>query len=723
MNTITAIKQNVKNKNRCSVYVDGEFLLACHIDVVQENLLRVGQELNHATEKQLRDADGSIKLKQRLYGYLMYKPRTVRQTEDYLRKHQATEEEVARLIAWAREFRLLDDIAYASNYILATKTQKPMSRSAIKQKLKSKGIDAVTIDTLLEENLSTDDVLAAAISVAERKLRLLNNLESEKVQLKLKQFLQYRGFDWPVIKAVVSQLLPFVVLLTLTLFSVAPDVVCQVHSKSPCYKVRLDDAINRFQPTTIPVMSANGELYLDRKGHPQNRNGLEDLDEVWVSTLDANGRRNDATLANITSFKQPDVLFNFSTDGLEALVVGDYSYNGKDSVACFAIIRRASTAKPFNTVHPLVIPGMPSLTANYHGFYSKELNVAFFALNQKGGVGDLDLYLSTLCNGKWSPLVSLGSVVNTPLIDAAPWLAPDGRTLYFSSNGRDVKRGKMDLYVTKRIGEGFQVWSSPQNLGECINTAEDDSFLSLYGRSDSALITSWDAISNRPGVYNVQIPPEAMSQPTCRITARIIDATTSQPVPHAFMTLTDRKGKSLTTDCELPRFFVDEAKGIVTSVLRENTTYQVLTKAQGYATHKQVIGVRNLDSTNSIHLTVRMFKLNAPLASIFFERGSSVPSSEQMDSLRKLVDSLRLRSVKIKVSGYTDQLGTVPLNSTLSFKRAESVRDAMIAFGIPTSNIVAVGNGIENLGIFTGLKDHPQSRRVDVYPDSASTDD
>ncbi|NQW29392.1 MAG: RecX family transcriptional regulator [Ignavibacteria bacterium] len=722
-NVITSIKQNVKNKNRCSVYVDGEFFLACHFDVMNAFGLKTGVEISSDVERELRAADYAIKLKQRLYGFVTYKPRTEKQVRDYLLKHEAAPEECERLIAWSIEFKLLDDVAYATNFIDATKSQKPMSAAAIRQRLRGKGIPSDIIDAAIENQLTNDDVFHAALAVAERKMKILKKMENKDVQIKLNQFLRYRGFDWSTIKQVVSQLFVFLFVCVALFFGAAQILGAQVQSQSACFKVRLDESINRYQPTTIPVLSADGVLYLDRKLHPQNRDGTQDVDEIWSSSLTSNGRHSEAAIANVSSFRQPDVLFNFSSDGLEALVVGDYSYNGSDSVACFAIIKRTSSQGKFDKVEPIVIPGMSRLSSNYYGNYNKELNVIILALETKNGLGDLDLYFTTLCNGRWTPLLSLGPSINTSFSDASPWLAPDGRSLFFASNGRSDKRGKLDLYVSKRIGEGFQSWTAPVNLGACINTVEDDSFLSLFGKSDSAMITSWDAVSGRPGVYKILVPYEVQPLPTCKFTAKIIDAQTGNLIPHAYVTLSEKRENKSPIQCELPRFSIDEATTFAYSVLRENNTYYIVTHADGYASHKQTVGVRNLDSTTGVHLTIRLFKTDAPLGSVFFEMGSAVPSSEQIELLRKLVDSYKIRSVKFKVTGYTDQIGTVPLNSTLSFKRAEAIKQLLIAFGLPSSSITAVGKGIENPGVFTGLKENPQSRRVDIFPSSASIEE
>lgn len=75
--------------------------------------------------------------------------------------------------------------------------------------------------------------------------------------------------------------------------------------------------------------------------------------------------------------------------------------------------------------------------------------------------------------GKWKQPINLGDQINSPFAERHPFLHPDGKTLYFSSEGHGGL-GKLDLYYSHRLDDTWQHWSIPVNLGTAINSAEDE---------------------------------------------------------------------------------------------------------------------------------------------------------------------------------------------------------------------------------------------------------
>ena len=109
----------------------------------------------------------------------------------------------------------------------------------------------------------------------------------------------------------------------------------------------------------------------------------------------------------------------------------------------------------------------------------------FFA-SRRGG--DADLYHCYRDeNGYWSAPENLGSVINTKGTEMAPFLHPDGKTLYFSSDTH-VGMGGYDLFVSRRDEKGE--WSEPVNLGYPINTPGDEINFIVAADGHTALISS-----------------------------------------------------------------------------------------------------------------------------------------------------------------------------------------------------------------------------------------
>jgi OOP family OmpA-OmpF porin len=85
--------------------------------------------------------------------------------------------------------------------------------------------------------------------------------------------------------------------------------------------------------------------------------------------------------------------------------------------------------------------------------------------NPQNKTEDRDIYVSVQDKkGVWSQPINLGKKINTEMDEVSPFLAADGRTLYFGSNGRPGY-GSTDIFMSKRKGSGWTDWTEPVNLG------------------------------------------------------------------------------------------------------------------------------------------------------------------------------------------------------------------------------------------------------------------
>lgn len=111
----------------------------------------------------------------------------------------------------------------------------------------------------------------------------------------------------------------------------------------------------------------------------------------------------------------------------------------------------------------------------------------FTGCNFPEGLGSCDLYFSFKTKQGWSTPENLGEPVNTEFWESAPSLSPDKRELYFSSN-RPGGFGGKDIYVCRRLGNGK--WSEPENLGAQINTVGDESCPFVHADNQTLYFTS-----------------------------------------------------------------------------------------------------------------------------------------------------------------------------------------------------------------------------------------
>ena len=109
----------------------------------------------------------------------------------------------------------------------------------------------------------------------------------------------------------------------------------------------------------------------------------------------------------------------------------------------------------------------------------------FFASRRNGNADLYHCYRND--DGSWSAPENLGSVINTKGTEMAPFLHPDGKTLYFSSDTH-TGMGGYDLFVSRRNEKGE--WSEPMNLGYPINTPGDEINFVVAADGHTALISS-----------------------------------------------------------------------------------------------------------------------------------------------------------------------------------------------------------------------------------------
>lgn len=110
--------------------------------------------------------------------------------------------------------------------------------------------------------------------------------------------------------------------------------------------------------------------------------------------------------------------------------------------------------------------------------FSNDTSEIYFSSNRPGGYGGKDIYrIKKLPNGRWALPYNLGNTVNTPYDDDAPFLHPDGVTLYFSSKGHTTM-GEFDVFKST-LNEETNQFSLAENLGYPINSVGNDIFFVL----------------------------------------------------------------------------------------------------------------------------------------------------------------------------------------------------------------------------------------------------
>ncbi len=110
----------------------------------------------------------------------------------------------------------------------------------------------------------------------------------------------------------------------------------------------------------------------------------------------------------------------------------------------------------------------------------------YFASERPGGMGGRDLYVSENINGDWGQAVNLGPEINTEQDEDAPFIHPDGITLFFSSKGHKSIGGYDIMYSIKKENR----WIEPISMGIPLNTTEDDRYYVINAGGDIGYFSS-----------------------------------------------------------------------------------------------------------------------------------------------------------------------------------------------------------------------------------------
>ena len=100
----------------------------------------------------------------------------------------------------------------------------------------------------------------------------------------------------------------------------------------------------------------------------------------------------------------------------------------------------------------------------------------FASEKRRDKVGDMDIYLAVLNNGRFTDVQNAGEPVNSKAWESQPTMTSDGETLYFASD-RDGGYGGTDIWMATKVGEtqnGLPMWGNPVNLGSSVNTGDDE---------------------------------------------------------------------------------------------------------------------------------------------------------------------------------------------------------------------------------------------------------
>ncbi|MGH2576035.1 MAG: hypothetical protein ACRDFC_10090, partial [Ignavibacteria bacterium] len=275
--------------------------------------------------------------------------------------------------------------------------------------------------------------------------------------------------------------------------------------------------VNTEADEYFPVLTIDGKkMYFTGSGRADGFGG----EDIYYSEFKDNVWNIPKNLAKPFSTKGDDAINSVSADGNVLVLFGNYkgAFGGGDN---FYVER-----KSYGWTEIKIFP--KPLNSTYwdcDGFLTADGKAFLFSSDRKGGIGEFhkggiffhgyyegntDIYVCLKTDAGWSDPINLGNKINTPYTERSPFLHPDGKTLYFSSDGH-YGLGGLDVFKVVRQSENsWTDWSDPVNLGKDINTGGFDVAYKISTDGQLAYFSS-----NRTGgfggydIYSITLPEDA----------------------------------------------------------------------------------------------------------------------------------------------------------------------------------------------------------------------
>ncbi len=438
--------------------------------------------------------------------------------------------------------------------------------------------------------------------------------------------------------------------------------------------------INSGQEEVHPIISPDGQyLYFTRKQHPENLGG-KGLDDIWVSRPGPDGDWGPAVNAgrrwNTTG---EDYLNAITADGGMALLVVGSKPDDRSNPLQVSFRSTDGWTAPA----PLAVDDYAT-ASRYASFHlSADGEVLLLSLEREEGEGGKDLYAAFRESGeRYGPPVHLGEAVNTAAEEVTPFLAPDGKTLYFASTGLPGY-GSADLYVTRRLDETWQAWSEPRNLGPAVNGPDWDAFFSVAADGAYGYFASYNNAIGGSDLFRIPLDGQARPDSTILLSGRVLHGVTGEPVSARVAGIWEGAERKVWSDPGSGRFAIARPAGDPVELLVQKRDFLSLRSKLGPEDTAVVLRIYPIAE-----------EVIVPVDNIFFAPNSTDLASGAQTGLDQMLEFLLDNpGVPMEIRGHTNDLCSDGYCNELSLQRAKSARRYLLERGVPAEQLRAAGYG------------------------------
>lgn len=233
----------------------------------------------------------------------------------------------------------------------------------------------------------------------------------------------------------------------------------------------LGDSVNSRFSDHSPVVSADESVLIFTSRRANESGGEPDMDgqydeDIFISIKAENGQWTAPTgISKNINTPDHEASIGLSVDGQKLFI-----YKPEDEGSIYVSeLEGLEWGKPKKLGE--------NINTRYretHASLSADGRLLYFASDRPGGLGGLDIYVSEMqTDGTWGEPQNLGDAVNTKVNEESPYIHPDGKTLYFSSEGH-LNLGGYDVFTAEK--NQFGTFAKAENVGYPVNTVQDDIF-------------------------------------------------------------------------------------------------------------------------------------------------------------------------------------------------------------------------------------------------------
>ncbi len=449
--------------------------------------------------------------------------------------------------------------------------------------------------------------------------------------------------------------------------------------------------VNTPYEEMTPVISPNGRgIYFSRRFDPSNRGGANDLQDVYYAQLTKSGWSKPTNLGTPVNNNGPNAVFSVSPDGNRLLLMNTYMPDGKQKGMGLSISHK--TSRGWSVPQDVKMRRFYNQSFFNEYFLSNDGKVILLAVKRNDTHGSRDLYVSFYeGNDIWSEPKNLGTKINTPGTELSPFLAADGKTLYFSSNGHPGY-GRNDIFMSRRLDESWQNWSQPTNLGSPINSEGTDAYYSVPASGDYAYYVSNENSLGKNDIFKIALPTAVKPEPVVLVYGKVLNSKTAQPIE---------------TGITYHYFPDDQEAGIARSnartgyyeiVLPISQVYSFFAEKEGFYSVRDRLDLTDIKTYDEVERDLYLTPIEAgqtvKMNNVLFYQSKAELIPTSFPELNRLANMMMDNpSITIDLAGHTDNVGDRFKNVKLSEDRVAAVKNYLVGQGVESSRITGKGYG------------------------------